>query len=287
MILFSTCKKEDTNTSPQTDESASFIEASEQDADAQSHYDELFRITLGVQSADAGEDIGIGSGADIIYSAKTSAPDNLRPETPDSARCFTVSVTPQTLHVFPKTVTLDFGTGCIGKDGKTRKGKIISVYTGPMFLSGSNVTTTLDNYQVDSFKIEGTQVIENNSTTVIEWKTNVSGGKITNMNSGRWKAWEGSRTNKQIDGMSTPFILADDIYQITGNASGANSNNNAWTAEITVPLNWKFSCHWISKGTVHTTRNARSADLDYDDGACDNKAILTVDGISHHIILRK
>lgn len=285
-LLFASCKKEDTGSSSQNGNSSELVEASEQDDAARAQFDEVFRITLGVQSSDVGEEVGIGSGADIIYSASPT-PGDLQPETPDSARCFTVTVEPATLHVFPKTVTLDFGDGCVGKDGKTRKGKIISVYTGPMFLTGNKVTTTFQDYQVDSFKIAGTQVVENKSTNAIQWSVDVTGGKITNANSGNWKAWESSRSNKQIDGMSTPYNLSDDIYEMTGSGSGSTTSNVSWTAEITVPLNWKFSCRWIFAGTVHLTRNNLSGDLNYGDGTCDNKATLTVNGNSYDITLHK
>ncbi len=284
--LFISCKKDDNTVDPQVDDSATaMFNAAREDEGAQAHYDEVFKITLGVQSSDAGEDIGIGSGADIIYSSDKSS--SLQPETPDSARCFTVTVDSKALRVFPKTVILDFGTGCIGKDGKLRSGKIMSVYTGPVFITGSKVTTTLIDYHVDSFKLEGTQVIENTSTTAIRWTHSVTGGKITNTSAGKWKTWSSTRTNTQIEGMGTPFLLADDIYQVTGNGSGSTSQNNFWTAEITVPLIWRFGCKWISKGILHLTRNNMGGDLSYGDGGCDNKAILTVNGKDHEITLHK
>ncbi|MEO7960445.1 MAG: hypothetical protein ABIR19_02795 [Ginsengibacter sp.] len=289
VLVFSSCKKDDSIKDPgNSGQAATINEATQNDAEAEAQYNELFNITMGVQSADAGEDVGIGSGADIIYTGRTNVNGNYLIETPDSARCFTVTANPQALHSFPKTIILDFGTGCVGKDGKTRKGKITSVYTGPMFIPGNKVTTTLTGYEVDSFKIEGKQVIENTSSSnSFAWKTDVIHGKITNTVKGFWKMWVSSKTHTRSEGNGTPFYPRDDVFQITGDAHGSSSNNNSWTAEITDPLIKKNGCRWLSKGVVSISINNNKGLLDYGSGDCDNNATITVNGVSHDIILHK
>ncbi len=185
VVTFSSCKKDNTVNQPASStEVAASIAATQDDAVAESQYDDVFNITMGVQSSDAGEEIGIGAGADVIYSSAASS-DMIN--TPASPRCFTVSVIPNTPHVFPKTITIDFGAGCIGRDGKLRKRKIVSIYTGPMFIPGSKTSTTFVDYSVDSFKIEGTHTVENTSASnKKEWTVKVIDGKITNTNTGNW-----------------------------------------------------------------------------------------------------
>jgi hypothetical protein len=285
LVTFSSCKKDNPVTQPaDTPEVAATVDATQSDAVSEGQFDDVFNITMGVQASDAGEEIGIGAGAGVIYTS-TANPGGAT--TPDSSsRCFTVSVVPHTPHVFPKTVIIDFGTGCLGRDGKLRKGKIVSIYTGPMFIPGNKTSTTFVDYSVDSFKIEGTHTVENTSTSnKKEWTVKVIDGKITNTNSGNWKKWRSTKTHTQVEGNGTPLYPLDDVFQITGNASGSNSNGNSWTALITEPLIKKLTCHWIVKGTVRITRNNNVAVLDYGDGSCNNKAVITINGISHNITL--
>jgi hypothetical protein len=82
------------------------------------------------------------------------------PNNPGAGRCFTVTVTPKERGVFPKTVVLDFGDGC-QMNGKLRKGKIITVYSGPLHKPGNKAVTEFNGYQVDNRRISGRHVIEN------------------------------------------------------------------------------------------------------------------------------
>lgn len=284
LVTFSSCKKDNAVNQPaDSTEAAATVAATQDDAVAETQYDDVFNITMGVQASDAGEEIGIGAGVDIIYS-NTTNPDETN--TPASPRCFTVSVIPKTPHVFPKTVTIDFGSGCVGRDGKLRKGKIVSIYTGPMFIPGSKTSTTFVDYSVDSFEIEGTHSVENTSSSnKKEWTVKVIHGKITNTNNGNWKVWSSIKIHTQLQGNGTPNYPLDDVFQINGNATGSASNGNSWSASITDPLIKKFTCHWIVKGTVRIIRNDNKALLDYGNGACDNKAVITINGISHNITL--
>ncbi len=283
LILFNSCKKDSTTNSNDPNPTLT-VEAAQSDAVSDAQFDDVFNITMGVQSSDVGEDIGIGTGSGIIYNRTSDASSSKGADS--VARCFTVTVDPATLHVFPKTVTIDFGDGCLGKDGKLRKGKIITTYTGPMFVSGSKATTTFDNYNVDSFHIEGTHEIENTSTaTVLSWSVKITGGKITNTLNNKWRQWDGVRIHKQVEGSDTPYNLLDDVYQITGNATGSNSEGVSWTSNITDPLLRKFTCRWIGQGKIEITRNNNHAVLDFGDGTCDNKVTITINGISYNISL--
>jgi hypothetical protein len=156
-----------------------------------------------------------------------------------------------------------------------------------MFIAGSKTSTTFVDYSVDSFKIEGTHTVENTSTSNMRgWTVKVIDGQITNTNTGNWKKWSSIKTHTQVDGNGTPLYPRDDVFQITGDASGSNSNGNSWAALITDPLIKKPACHWIVKGTVRITRNTNIAVLDYGNGDCNNKAIITINGIPHDITLR-
>ena len=285
LVVFTSCKKDSNSNASDPDPSIT-VDAAQSDATAAAQFDDVFNITMGVQASDAGEEIGLGTGAGVIY--KPASPSGTL--SPDSAsRCFTVTVSPKTAHVFPKVVTIDFGNGCQGKDGKLRKGKIITVFTGPIFIPGSKASTTFDHYVVDSFKVEGTHTVENTSTSNKKaWSVKIVNGKVTNTETGFWRKRDGAREHQQTEGNGTPLYLLDDVFEITGNATGSNSNGNSWASETTGPLVRKYSCQWLVKGGVKISRhsNTISAVLDYGDGSCDNKATITINGVSYLISLR-
>lgn len=279
-LAFSSCKKDNNLNNTDNPDPALSVEAAQNEATASSQFSDVFDITMGVQSSDAGEDIGLETNSDILF--RTTGTTNT-----DSARCYTVTVVPKIAHQFPKTVTIDFGTGCVGKDGKMRSGKIVTIFTGPMKIPGSKTSTTFLNYNVDSFHVEGTYTIENSSTSNKQaWTVNVINGKITNTQTNKWVQWNATHEHKQIKGNGTPGYPSDNVYEITGNSQGSNSNGNSWTSEITEPVIKKFTCQWRVQGQITITRNAkRTAILDYGDGTCDNKATVTVNGVTRIITL--
>ena len=110
-LAITSCKKDDSSVSAGTTtedpiETASTIEASSQDAQTEAQFDDVFNITASMNSSQVGEDLGIGANVSGLYDLGG------RPDT--AAPCFTITVVPNIPHVFPKTVTIDFGTGCQG-----------------------------------------------------------------------------------------------------------------------------------------------------------------------------
>ena len=76
--------------------------------------------------------------------------------------CAIVTVT-STKGTFPKTITVDFGTGCTDKRGVTRKGKIIITVTNKHLVPSATITVVHDNFYVDGKKVEvpeGTTILQ-------------------------------------------------------------------------------------------------------------------------------
>lgn len=281
-IAFSSCKKDESLT-PITEADPAEVAATQtvttQDAEAEAQFDDVFNITASMNSSVAGEDLGVGANVSGLFDLGSTTANT-------TGRCFTVTVVPNIPHVFPKTVVINFGSGCLGRDGKFRKGKIVSIFTNPMVVPGAKVSTTFVDYYVDSFHVEGTHISQNTSTSNMQgWKNVVIDGKITNTNSGRWHMWNSTRNILQVAGNGTPHFPMDDIYKIEGNGSGSNAAGNTWTSVITDPLIKKFTCPWIVKGKVRMQRNSREALLDYGNGDCDNQAIIYINGVPHVITL--
>ncbi len=281
VLVFTSCKKETSvsNTADTAAEVAATVAITTEDAAAEAQFDDVFNITASVTAEDAGDELGMGANVSGLEEL------GVRP-TPGRTRCYTITVVPSQPGLFPKTVTIDFGNGCLGRDGKLRKGKIVTIYTNRMLVPGAKVSTTFVGYNVDSFHIEGTHITENTSTTNMQGlKVSVIDGKITNTNTGKWHKWNSEKNILQIEGNGTPNFPLDDVYKITGGATGSNSLGNNWSATIVEPLIKKFTCRWIVKGTVHLVRNSHEALLDYGNGNCDNLAIIYINGVGHTITL--
>lgn len=114
---------------------------------------------------------------------------------------------------FPKTITLDFGSGCTNPNtGVTRSGKMIFVLSDSLRLTGSTAVLTFDNYFVNGFKREGTITWTNVSTPGHRsWTRQVVAGKITAPN-GNWWLHNALKTISQVQGMGT-FIPSDDVFE--------------------------------------------------------------------------
>ena len=215
--------------------------------------------------------------------------------------CFTVTVTHPNNTPFPVKVVIDFGNiPCMGPDGHTRRGKIINIYTNRLIFPGAIATTTFENFYFDSIKVEGTHKITNTSqpiTTVPphrQFTVDVINAKLTKPN-GNFTEWNSHKVITQIEGLVTPDFPRDDVFRIEGHSRGRASRNNilvAWESHVIEPLIKKFLCRWIVRGTVRTVRlntttnNPWVAVLNFGNGACDNQAVITINGVSHQITLR-
>jgi hypothetical protein len=69
----------------------------------------------------------------------------------------------------------------------------------------------------------------------------------------------------------------DDVWQITGSASGTTIDGNEYTKVISDddPLIAPRDCLWIVSGTVTTTSGDVTVVIDFGDGECDNLATRT------------
>ncbi|MCW3128388.1 MAG: hypothetical protein JWO03_4046, partial [Bacteroidetes bacterium] len=166
-----------------------------------------------------------------------------------AALCATITISPNDTVSFPKTVTLDFGNGCTGPDGVTRKGIMTCVYTGRFHTAGTTVTVTFQNYSVNGNALEGTFVISNTSSAgAMNLSTQVTGGRVTKSD-GTSFTWAGTRSLTQTAGNSTPTVLTDDEYTYSGTTTGVNfKSKNFTTTSQDVVL--RTGCKYLVSGTT-------------------------------------
>lgn len=261
---FNACKKNDDNTT-QTDSDTA---AAEDNAFAEAVYTDAFNVVEdairkqpGLNKTD--EITAILSGCDSVTVDTTSTSGK-------------------------KIITIDFGTGCTGNDGKTRSGKIIASLTGRYRTAGTVITTTFDNYYVNGNKVEGTKTVTNkgrNSNNNMEFEIVVSNAKITNSTGSI--SWSSTRKREWIAGENTVLNPLDDVYLITGAASGTDRKGRNFTVTITKALRIEIGCHYITSGTLEIVPGQLAKrTVDYGNGTCDKDATVTINGKSYNFQMR-
>jgi hypothetical protein len=174
---------------------------------------------------------------------------------------------------WPKTVTIDYGTGCTGFHDNTRSGKIIIAVTAPRLIPGSVKTVTFDNYFFNGIKVEGTKTIENmgyNNNENLVFDVTLENGKLT-LPDGKTIERSFVRQREWISGAETRNIW-DDEFLITGTTTGVNVKGLEYTNTITTALHSKRACRFIVSGVVRIEREGMdSMELNYGEGGLHNQ----------------
>lgn len=280
------CKKEQSDSLSPAEEEQAVNYSTQSEAENEVVFNDIFDNVIGVNT-----EVGIG-GTGIFGRVATNGREMNLDSLPS---CTQISITLLNAPArFPMKIVIDFGAGCVGRDGHKRSGKIITEYSGKLTEPGNSATTRFENFKFDSISVQGTHKITNSTTAGSnqrQFTIDVTDAKLSKPN-GDYSLWTSHRVITQIEGNGTPFLPQDDIFKVTGSAHGKVKHGDliyAWRSEITEPLIKKFICRWISKGIVKVRReNANTqweATLNYGQGDCDFLATLTINGVSHQIQL--
>src|SRR5215203_5762648 len=111
--------------------------------------------------------------------------------------CAEITITPND-STYPKTITINFGNGCLGRDGKFRSGAIVVHLTAPLRRPGSVVTISFRNYYLNRVHLEGSKIISNLSDPPVhKWRVEVAGGKVT-FPTGRGYSYQSIKVKTQV-----------------------------------------------------------------------------------------
>jgi hypothetical protein len=269
VFLFSCQKEANAPVATVSDEEATTI--SQENAAADAEFDDLteigFSTDADLEASASGEldgsannarfGLGLDVNADLFFKV---------------GPCTTITVTPND-STYPKTVIIDYGDGCICRDGKFRKGAIILHYTNPLRRPGAVLTITLRNFYVNRAHIEGTKIIKNlTEGNVHKYSVVVVDGKVSWPN-GRGFKYEKIKVVTQVRGMETRRIR-DDVYSIEGRSKTSYANGVTVVLNTESPLIKPVACPWIVSGILKIKINNRELFLDFGNGECDNKAWL-------------
>lgn len=189
---------------------------------------------------------------------------------------------------FPKTITVDFGTGCTDPKGVIRSGKLIYTITEKPRVSGSKLTIERSNYTVNGNKVEGTITFTNitGADKVPTWSKTVTGGKITYAD-GSVYTFDSLRKMRLIAGMDTPQCSDDTLEIFEGYKNITKTNGDVLKFTISSPLIKPRTCEYITKGKISVSGSVNGT-LDFGNGNCDNKGVFTNSaGVTKEITFKK
>jgi hypothetical protein len=190
--------------------------------------------------------------------------------------CIKRATVSDTVAVFPLNLTINYGDAReICDDGFTRFGIIRATFSGKYLNKGTSVEVTFENYEKDFYKISGTSTLTNlglNSDGYITYSWIVEDALIKGINTNI--EWEGKHTRTWVAGRSkeSQGLVDDDVFQISGVASGRNSRGNTFTNEITQIYVSDLSCQWFPTGRSELNiPNLELRTINYDTGdSCNN-----------------
>jgi hypothetical protein len=195
--------------------------------------------------------------------------------------CGTVSVVPPLPSlVFPKTMTINFGTSdCKGPDGAKRRGQLVAIFSGNYRDSLTVITVTPVNYFFNESELSGTYTFVNKgrNSNGQPWfvETILNGVSTSSLGNVNWKA---NYSRVWTGGNSTPVVF-DDIYLISGTATGVSTDNNSFAVYINQPLQFAMNCPWIEAGTLYLNpNNIAHRYINFGTGNCDNTADVWIFG---------
>lgn len=186
-----------------------------------------------------------------------------------------------------RNVTIDFGEGCEGPQGRVLQGKI---HIDMEFFPGEERVTSLQTFEdfyVDSRKITGAvtrsrsrATEESGRTQQIERDVNIlfEDGSLIEI--------DGQRSRTQIEGMDT-IAWGDNVWMVEGNWTVRRDGALKRSFETLETLRREAACRFYVSGRIEHQGNRGTVQIDFGDGQCDDLATMTIGENTFEIHLRR
>lgn len=184
--------------------------------------------------------------------------------------------------------TIDFGAdNCQLWTGNQVRGKIILTFSNDFAANTRTISYAFDNFYHNNRHVEGNRTVVKRILANGHPQATISLNLTVTLPNGTIYTRVGERVREFTAGYDTFFYLADNQFSFTGSWTTTNSATGiTYTTTVNNPVIVKWNCpHFIVSGTVTYTRSSDDAIavLDYGDGACDNNATVTINGVPYNI----
>ena len=183
------------------------------------------------------------------------------------------AVVTETSATFPKTITIDYGTGCTNSNGVTKKGKVIIYMSNPLSTVGAVRQISFDGFYVNATQITGTKNLENTGEHASGNALISVDADLTFTNSNGTRTRSSDHVREWIG--QTTCALTDDEFLITGSGSVTRNNETVRPYSITTAIHIKNSCRYPVAGEIDFGVSNRGCIINYGTGECDEFAQLT------------
>jgi len=200
-----------------------------------------------------------------------------------------------TTNIGTKTITVDFGSGCISPlTGELRSGKIIIVYSGDSYATAGQRTFLFQNFKtMDSISLNGTFTQTNIVRTINTVGFSLSTSDFTFLlKSGKTHTILSYERNFSINLGNDLRDLADNITTISGNVTGTNKDGEPYSVATITPVVFRGSCA-VSRIFYPTTGacDVRIGDkpkfnVSWGTGDCDKIITITFPGNTVDVVLQ-
>lgn len=195
-----------------------------------------------------------------------------------------VEITDSGEGIYPRTIVLDFGDGCVGWNGRERSGQLLIELSGNMMEAGSVRTVSFSDFTAGNVAIAGTRV------TTCEG-TNGNGQPIYSRDVDMILTRNGNTFTRSADhnltwisGFETD-ACGDNVIEVTGSATVIRPNGNTVTRTIIDPVVHDHTCIYITAGSISVNAPGGVRLIDFGNGSCDDVATVTIDGDTYEIDL--
>lgn len=187
-----------------------------------------------------------------------------------------------------KTIIIDFGDGCEVRNENILSGKVIITYEKNEELLSLTISKTFEDFYFNDVAVTG-------GKSIVRKRTNDNGNpeSTTTMNithtwsDGEFNSKEGVKTREWIEGADTK-PSSDNIFLITGEWTNTLKSGDIYSSKIIVALRREMACRFIVSGIMEISKPEVSGTLNFGEGTCDDKAILTnADGDEIEITLKR
>lgn len=190
--------------------------------------------------------------------------------------------------------TIFFGSDCNGRCSQSRTGTIVITYSEEKDTLGSFRQTEFDGFSMNGVQIEGTRRSE---ITAID--TNGNRTRHSSLQNGKMTYEDGTFSTKEKSFYHFTFYENDErkYATLTGSSSGVSSDGESFSMTIVSPIKYAYTCsssnHFSKKwrvpvaGIKTIVNSSGTKTIDFGDGSCDFTAVVTTNGVSETIDLKK
>lgn len=192
------------------------------------------------------------------------------------------TITSDTLGI-PRTMWIDFGSGCSSPAGRSRSGRLIVYQTGTYGLGGSSNKVYFNDFYINGYNYSGQLSISGLGSG--GYKLSPNNLRITAPDSSFTYLLSGSLTLAQTSGNAT-LVANDDLFSITGEWTITGRKGNTGTCTTTagqfVVMDGS-GAEPVSGGITMKATGQSPRVIDFGSGTCDKKFSVTLNTVTSEL----